>query len=148
MNHMLHHISGKNPLVFLTFSGFECGGQLIGTQNMQICEAVWAESRSHKVQSVFKMDRHMHAHMDMNLMSAVWGIHIRPTGRQYCTIWPCTFSLTLHCLSLTLYTLYDLIISLELSALWTGGRRSPAAACWASDHWVASLNPLRGKFRH
>ena len=29
-----------------------------------------------------------------------------------------------------------------------GGRRSPAVACWASDHWVASLNPLRGKFRH
>ena len=21
-------------------------------------------------------------------------------------------------------------------------------ACWASDHWVASSNPLRGKFRH
>ena len=29
-----------------------------------------------------------------------------------------------------------------------GGRRSPAIACWASDHWVASSNPLRGKFRH
>ena len=29
-----------------------------------------------------------------------------------------------------------------------GGRRSPAVACWASDHWVASSNPLRGKFRH
>ena len=29
-----------------------------------------------------------------------------------------------------------------------GGRRSPAVACWASDHWIASLNPLRGKFRH
>ena len=29
-----------------------------------------------------------------------------------------------------------------------GGRRSPAVACWASDHWVASLSPLRGKFRH
>ena len=28
-----------------------------------------------------------------------------------------------------------------------GGRRSPAVACWASDHWVASSNPLRGKFR-
>ena len=28
------------------------------------------------------------------------------------------------------------------------GRRSPAVACWASDHWVASSNPLRGKFRH
>ena len=27
-------------------------------------------------------------------------------------------------------------------------RRSPAVACWASDHWVASSNPLRGKFRH
>ena len=31
----------------------------------------------------------------------------------------------------------------------SGGRRSPAVACWASDHWVAtSSNPLRGKFRH
>ena len=29
-----------------------------------------------------------------------------------------------------------------------GGRRSPAVACWASDHWVVSSNPLRGKFRH
>ena len=29
-----------------------------------------------------------------------------------------------------------------------GGRRSPAVACWASDHWVASSNPLRGKFRY
>ena len=29
-----------------------------------------------------------------------------------------------------------------------GGRRSPAVACWASDHWVASSNPLRDKFRH
>ena len=29
-----------------------------------------------------------------------------------------------------------------------GGCRSPAVACWASDHWVASSNPLRGKFRH
>ena len=28
------------------------------------------------------------------------------------------------------------------------GRRSPAVACWASDQWVASSNPLRGKFRH
>ena len=29
-----------------------------------------------------------------------------------------------------------------------GGRRSPEVACWTSDHWVASSNPLRGKFRH
>ena len=28
------------------------------------------------------------------------------------------------------------------------GRRSPAVACWASDHWVVGSNPLRGKFRH
>ena len=26
------------------------------------------------------------------------------------------------------------------------GRRSPAVACWASDHWVAGSNPLRGSF--
>ena len=32
--------------------------------------------------------------------------------------------------------------------VYRGGRRSPAVACWASDHWVASSNPLRGKFRH
>ena len=25
-----------------------------------------------------------------------------------------------------------------------GGRRSPAVACWASDHWVGSSNPIRG----
>ena len=31
---------------------------------------------------------------------------------------------------------------------YKGGRRSPAVACWASDHWVASSNPLRIKFRH
>ena len=29
-----------------------------------------------------------------------------------------------------------------------GGRRSPAATCWASDQWVANSNPLRSKFRH
>ena len=29
-----------------------------------------------------------------------------------------------------------------------GGRRSPAVACWAPDHWVAGSNPLRGMFRH
>ena len=29
-----------------------------------------------------------------------------------------------------------------------GGRRSPAVACWASDLWVDSSNPLGGKFRH
>ena len=27
-----------------------------------------------------------------------------------------------------------------------GGRRSPAVACWTSDHWVAGSNPLRGSF--
>ena len=32
--------------------------------------------------------------------------------------------------------------------MFFGGRRSPAVACWASDHWVASSNPLRGKVRH
>ena len=28
------------------------------------------------------------------------------------------------------------------------GRRSPAVACWASDHWVTGLNPLGGMFHH
>ena len=31
--------------------------------------------------------------------------------------------------------------------LWGGVRRSPVVACWASDHWVASLTHLGGKFR-
>ena len=39
-------------------------------------------------------------------------------------------------------------INLFLSIESFGGRRSPAVACWASDHWVAGSNPLRGKFRH
>ena len=30
--------------------------------------------------------------------------------------------------------------------IYIGGRRSPAVVCWASDHWVASSNPLRGSF--
>ena len=38
--------------------------------------------------------------------------------------------------------------TLRCSTNATGGRRSPVVACWASDHWVASSNPLRGKFRH
>ena len=29
-----------------------------------------------------------------------------------------------------------------------GGRRSPAVACWGSDHWVDGSNPLKGKFGH
>ena len=36
----------------------------------------------------------------------------------------------------------------QFSTVAAGGRRSPAVACWASDHWVASSNPLRGKFCH
>ena len=36
----------------------------------------------------------------------------------------------------------------SLLALAKRRARSPAVACWASDHWVASSNPLRGKFRH
>ena len=31
---------------------------------------------------------------------------------------------------------------------WRGGRRSPAVACWASDNWIASSNPLRDMFRN
>ena len=42
------------------------------------------------------------------------------------------------------YYLYALKFCVKL----VGGRCSPAVACWASDHWVASSNPLRGKFRH
>ena len=29
-----------------------------------------------------------------------------------------------------------------------GGRRSPAVACWVSDHWITISNPLGGKFCH
>ena len=32
----------------------------------------------------------------------------------------------------------------ESPSKFIGGRRSPAVACWASDHWVASSNPLGG----
>ena len=39
------------------------------------------------------------------------------------------------------------ICSLRSLLFLVGGRRSSAVACWASDHWVASSNPLRGKFR-
>ena len=35
---------------------------------------------------------------------------------------------------------------MHFALILTGGRRSPAVACWASDHWVASSNPLRGSF--
>ena len=52
------------------------------------------------------------------------------------------------------YQCQGLAVSLAVCQLWpcltpgSGGRRSPAVACWASDHWVAISNPLRGKFRH
>ena len=36
----------------------------------------------------------------------------------------------------------------SMSVYPVGGRRSPAVVCWASDHWVASSNPHRGKFRY
>ena len=42
----------------------------------------------------------------------------------------------------------DMMFDTILITILVGGRRSPAVACWASDHWVASSNPLRGKFRH
>ena len=45
------------------------------------------------------------------------------------------------------YPIYN-INSQYNTYIFLGGRRSPAVACWASDHWVAGSNPLRGKFRH
>ena len=45
-------------------------------------------------------------------------------------------------------TLLSFIYNIYFHNNLSGGRRSPAVACWASDHWVASSNPLRGKFRH
>ena len=35
-----------------------------------------------------------------------------------------------------------LTFSAVSSSNMEGGRRSPAVACWASDHWVASSNPV------
>ena len=37
-------------------------------------------------------------------------------------------------------------LSLQYAIKLSGGRRSPVVACWASDHWVAGSNPLRGSF--
>ena len=45
------------------------------------------------------------------------------------------------------FMLYNNII-MFVCYIFIGGRRSPAVACWASDHWVASSNPLGGKFCH
>ena len=53
------------------------------------------------------------------------------------------FEECLHRLQLDL-----ILICVNFSCILGGGRRSPAVACWASDHWVASSNPLSGKFRH
>ena len=55
------------------------------------------------------------------------------------------------CNYLNLSSLYGSMYTNHLtiySMFFKGGRRSPAVACWASDHWVASSNPLGGKFRH
>ena len=49
------------------------------------------------------------------------------------------------CLQSPVMPLLGSVLSIEI---YMGGRRSPAVACWASDHWVASSNQLRGKFRH
>ena len=40
------------------------------------------------------------------------------------------------------------VICVDSLSCLQGGRRSPAAACWAYDHWVAGSNLLSGKFRH
>ena len=32
-----------------------------------------------------------------------------------------------------------------ITCTFEGGHRSPAVACWASDHWVASVEPTQGK---
>ena len=47
-----------------------------------------------------------------------------------------------------IYSVLIVLAIMDLHCGSYGGRRSPAVACWASDHWVASSNPLRGKFRH
>ena len=39
---------------------------------------------------------------------------------------------------------HDLQVFFIASKYLSGGRRSPAVACWASDHWVASSNLLGG----
>ena len=51
---------------------------------------------------------------------------------------------------IVIYVIYHrpYIISRFCSVAYKGGRRSPAVAGWASDHWVDGSNPRRGKFRH
>ena len=46
------------------------------------------------------------------------------------------------------FTTPRLLLMGQSGGKFVGGRHSPAVACWASDHWVASSNPLGGKFRH
>ena len=52
------------------------------------------------------------------------------------------------CFYLNTLILWCSILLSTLYKAYRDGRRSPAVACWASDRWVASSNPLRGKFRH
>ena len=81
-----------------------------------------------------------------------------PSQNNYCTYYikninnNCNQVIQCPCQikSIYLYT-YIKYISCEIlnsTLTLTGGRRSPAVAFWASDHWVASSNPPRGKFRH
>ena len=56
--------------------------QLIGTKYMQICEVVWAESRTQSTTRIRdrRTDGRTDAHTDMNPMSPVRAI--RPKGGQ------------------------------------------------------------------
>ena len=94
-----------------------------------------------------------------------WGV--RPNGTHHYGVVLCDVSsqlipvvrsyvVILHCQNAMLCAIFPWGPPTHVPQLgqWTaswedkGGRRSPAVACWASDHWVASSNPLRGKFRH
>ena len=55
----------------------------------------------------------------------------------------------IHVLQYAVYcVLQTMAVPLHVLKVILGGRHSPAVACWASDHWVASSNLLQGKFRH
>ena len=56
------------------------------------------------------------------------------------------FDLDVYAICFIFHVLHGFLYKSSLMGM--GGRRSPAVTCWASYHWVASSNPLRGKFRH
>ena len=88
--------------------------------------------------------QHQHG-LDLPTSTRIGSKHIHyHTNLCYFTTYIVAMSLTFNICALYVAYMYMYIIISHTQ----GGRRSPAVACWASDHWVASSNPLRGKFRH